>query len=338
MHLLNALGKDGRMHNELLAKRWAMNDHVAELMAAILHGDAGTVAALIGEGVEVNPRIVRHDARFCTPPLSAAAEAGRVDIVEMLIRAGADLTATDAAGSSALHEAVASSKAEVCQVLIRRGADVNARDVRGHTPLVDAIRNGNDYVFDILIEGGADVAVRSKLDVTPLHFAAAHGRVNMGRRLLELGAPAHVLARVHAPNSDTTWFSMGGRGEFTPLLAAVHSQSLELCRMLVAHGADPSFRQKRMRPGGPRATPSPVQDAIDAKRYDIARFFILECDIDLAQTSISQGSLSELARFDRRILEWLRVTETQQSVSVAVGATAGTLGAEVRQSVAVGPL
>jgi ankyrin repeat protein len=63
---------------------------------AIVGGAAGIVEALLGAGVEVNPK------RSALPPLHSAIASGRHDLVRLLLDAGADATACDAYGATAL--------------------------------------------------------------------------------------------------------------------------------------------------------------------------------------------------------------------------------------------
>ena len=68
-------------------------------------------------------------------PLHAAARMGRVDIVEFLILAGADINAKDSRDLTPLHWAAGRDELSVVRVLVVRGADINACDNEGATPL-----------------------------------------------------------------------------------------------------------------------------------------------------------------------------------------------------------
>lgn len=83
------------------------------------------------------------------------------EIVNLLIKAGADVNATDARGVTPLHVAAGSGVTSVIQILVRSGADVNAKDL--------ARDNG----------GGQE---------TPLHRAAFRGHQEAVRKLIALGA------------------------------------------------------------------------------------------------------------------------------------------------------
>jgi ankyrin repeat protein len=63
------------------------------------------------------------------PRLSAAVEA-----VTMLLDAGVDVNAVNEADFTALHGGAFRGVNEVIEILVKRGADINARDFRGRTP------------------------------------------------------------------------------------------------------------------------------------------------------------------------------------------------------------
>jgi ankyrin repeat protein len=313
-------------------------DHVQiiDLIYAIESGRLRKVEQLIAAGVKVNAPIVPGDYYRDAPALLRAADLGEVDICRVLIEAGADLAATNSRSRSALHAAAGSCCAETCEVLIAAGANVNARDHKGETPLFTAVHVGAKEVFESLLSAGADPDARSLLGTTPLHFAASRKESELGRKLLEQGAAAQVPARIYIPYSDAPW-SASALGKITALHLAVDSNSLELCRDLVAHGADPSFMPKRM---VDKDYLSPIQEAIAKKRYDIVNYFLFECETNFGQRTAGnlKRSLAVLAEGDEKILEWLRAAETQQGIATAIVAQAGSPSPDVNRTLSGGPL
>ncbi len=73
-------------------------------------------------------------------PLMLAARKGRVEALQLLIEAGADLDARNEAGQTALFLAVMKEHTEAVRVLIEAGADINAMTPEGETPLDAAKR------------------------------------------------------------------------------------------------------------------------------------------------------------------------------------------------------
>ena len=69
------------------------------------------------------------------PPLHRAAGHGAVNVIETLLRHGADVNATDEVGDTALHVAARSNQVDAIESLLTHGADANARNDVGWTPL-----------------------------------------------------------------------------------------------------------------------------------------------------------------------------------------------------------
>ena len=91
-----------------------------------------TVEKLIDEGANVEEK---HDG---WPPLLKAAETDRVDIMELLLQANADIHATNKKGRAALSFAAAPSMGKktadrTLECLLKWGADVNQEDYEGFT-------------------------------------------------------------------------------------------------------------------------------------------------------------------------------------------------------------
>lgn len=78
--------------------------------------------------------------------LRFAAQQGDIEMVEALIKHGAEIDAIDAEGNTALHYSAMRGNAAVVKALIDDGADVNARDVEGRTVLQVAEHNNHTDV------------------------------------------------------------------------------------------------------------------------------------------------------------------------------------------------
>jgi len=89
--------------------------------------------------------------------LYVASTTGRMQLLEALIEAGADVNVTDSNNTSALMRAAYSDYAEVArvQLLLSHGAGINVRDKNGDTALRVARRKGRTAVVEWLVKAGA---------------------------------------------------------------------------------------------------------------------------------------------------------------------------------------
>ena len=209
-------------------------------------------------------------------PVADASMHGDHDAVRALLRQGADVSAAQGDGMTALHWAAEHGDAELADILLYAGANVAAVTRIGeYTPLHLASRTGSPAVVRALLKAGAGVAVRtSTTGVTPLHLAAEAGNTEVVATLLEAGADANA--------KEAEW------GQ-TPLMFAAEQNRAGAIGVLLAHGADPRITTKTVDvtnmlaldraaaqlqrkvidasvPKGEQPTPSQVQAAIEASR------------------------------------------------------------------------
>jgi ankyrin repeat protein len=130
---------------------------VAQFLASILSGDAKLVASLIDGGqIDVNAPLETAHLRRCNALIVAAA-AGALEIVRVLLDAGALVDDTDEVGETALHHATRSAHAEMVDLLVSRGADLALRDCQFRSPLFFACLHADDRIALSLIGAGAPV-------------------------------------------------------------------------------------------------------------------------------------------------------------------------------------
>jgi len=109
-------------------------------------------------------------------PLHLAARAGNAQVAEALLKAGADVTAKDSGGATALRYAVEGGHERVVTVLLDAGAGVVGRfRGRGMDTLRCAVEGGHHLVVKALLDAGADVAAKDSTGQSPLRCAVDGG-------------------------------------------------------------------------------------------------------------------------------------------------------------------
>ncbi len=157
----------------------------AALWTAIERGDARAAFGAIADGARVDGR----GANGLTPLMLAAAH-GNLDLVQVLVEAGADVFTTDTqAGATPLHKACQGGSVEVVRVLLDAGAHVDAvAAMTGHTPLMDAVWFKQPAIAGELLARGARIELSTHYGFSFLDHLAYETRVNV------VGADAIVEA------------------------------------------------------------------------------------------------------------------------------------------------
>lgn len=158
-------------------------------------------------------------------------EAVRGDLatLELLLERGAHVHATDAAGSTPLHQAAWWDQVPAIRRLVAAGAALEARDGKGATPLAEAARNGSLGAVRALLDLGADRDAPLDGGGALLAWAAGRGLDELVACLL--GAGADVAAR-----------DDGGRDALMSAARGGHRATL---RLVLEHGASPDARDAR---------------------------------------------------------------------------------------------
>ncbi|XP_059351348.1 GA-binding protein subunit beta-1-like isoform X2 [Daphnia carinata] len=110
-----------------------------------------------------------------TTPLHAAAKAGHIETVELLLKAGIFRDAKTKVDRTALQMAAEEGFTAIVQLLLEAGADINAKDMLRMTALHWAVERGHRDVVMVLLSYGADVVVFNKFDKTAMDIACDNG-------------------------------------------------------------------------------------------------------------------------------------------------------------------
>jgi hypothetical protein len=102
-------------------------------------------------------------------------EAAQLEVINVLLQYGADVTLKDQFGQTPLH--IATTKGpDVVSAILNKKPDVNAQDKDGETPLHRAVHSVHYPEFvELLLAHGARVDIRDRRGETPLDILVARG-------------------------------------------------------------------------------------------------------------------------------------------------------------------
>jgi hypothetical protein len=139
-------------------------------------------------------------------PLHFAAAGHRPELVQILLKAGANPNATaNRRRSGPLHYAADGyinsdswnplRQARTIQALLDGGAEITAQDANGATPLHRAVRTRCVAAVKTLLEAGADPRIANKSGSTPFHLAVQNtGRGGSGAEIAKAAQRAIIEA------------------------------------------------------------------------------------------------------------------------------------------------
>ena len=187
----NATNKSGAS-----ALLWAATD-LAKVRCLLRHGANANLASVIGN----------------TPLIVAALRHGSAPVLRALLAHGAEVNAANDEGLSALIAAARIGDVEAVRLLIEHKADVNfaaasktSLRVVG-TPLMNAARGGHLDVLELLVKSGADINAMSN-EGPALSWAAHTDRRTCAEFLLQHGAKTDLAGKARSLRSDTGYTTL----------------------------------------------------------------------------------------------------------------------------------
>lgn len=172
------------------------------LFAAIRRDDRAGVGELLRKSPPLAIHAVAPEAQYESEiahwiyvgdtALHAAAAGYRVEIAQMLLRAGADPnSAKNHRHSQPLHYAAdgylesphwdAKRQVAMIRLLLEAGAEIHGQDQNGATPLHRAVRTRCAAAVACLLDAGGDATIKNKPGSTPFHLAVQNtGRGGSG--------------------------------------------------------------------------------------------------------------------------------------------------------------
>uniref|UniRef100_A0A8C2THJ5 Kinase D interacting substrate 220 n=1 Tax=Coturnix japonica TaxID=93934 RepID=A0A8C2THJ5_COTJA len=153
-------------------------------MLAAEQGNLEIVQELLKKGANCN----LEDADNWTALISAAKE-GHTAIVAELLSYGVNLEHRDLGGWTALMWASYKGRTEVAKLLLEKGANPNITGMQYSVyPIIWAAGRGHSDIVHLLLQHGAKVNCSDKYGTTPLVWAARKGHLDCVKYLLQMGA------------------------------------------------------------------------------------------------------------------------------------------------------
>ncbi|XP_014769356.1 fibronectin type 3 and ankyrin repeat domains protein 1 isoform X1 [Octopus bimaculoides] len=138
------------------------------LMHACIHGQLAAVKILVQNGALYEDFDLGGSA-----PLHYAVDSCDSDLIEWMIRNGADVNIQDknAHWTPLMRCASLNGNKLIALTLIRNGADIDLRDIDGKTCLMIAVINGYQKLVDVLLDNNANIVIYNKNGHTAYELA-----------------------------------------------------------------------------------------------------------------------------------------------------------------------
>ncbi|XP_023855356.1 kinase D-interacting substrate of 220 kDa B isoform X4 [Salvelinus sp. IW2-2015] len=221
------------------------------LMLASEQGSIEIVQELIRRGANVN-----LDDVDCWSALICAAKEGHVDVVKELLDSSAYMEHRDMGGWTALMWTAYKGRVEVTKVLLDNGANPNTTGQQYSVyPIIWAAGRGHAKIVQVLLENGAKVNCSDKYGTTPLIWAARKGHFDCVMHLLENGADV----------------DQEGANSMTALIVAVKGGFTEVVKELLKRNPNVNMTEKdgntALMIAAKEGYTEIVQDLLDAGTY-----------------------------------------------------------------------
>ena len=178
---------------------WHNLKGVWPICLAAQKGGVEIIQMLIDAGAEVN---AQNDTTLATAIIQAS-HFGYVDAVNLLLSNKADPHDANAKGTTALMRAAQEGHIEIAQSLLRANVDVNRRNQEGMNALMLASQRGHSNIVRILIQAKAAMDDQTTQGSTALMLACKRGHEDCAQILVSMGAEICMLDKRERTAKET---------------------------------------------------------------------------------------------------------------------------------------
>jgi ankyrin len=224
----------------------------SDVADAVMRGKKDVLRTLLNQKADVN--VPQVDG---TTALHWAVRADDLESADLLLKAGARVSAATRDGATPMQLASLNGSATMIDRLVKAGADVNAPlSSFGDTALMLASRTGKPDAVKVLLDAGARVDAKETWgDTTALMWAVSEGNQAVVRLLIDKGSDVNARSKF-VPSATGRGFEgatptapranqaveENASGSLTPLMFAAREGDLESAKMLIAAGAQIDVR------------------------------------------------------------------------------------------------
>ncbi|MFC0773397.1 ankyrin repeat domain-containing protein [Terrimonas alba] len=156
---------------------------------AIKSGQKNIIETFLKKGMAPNVLLPEDEK-----PLHLAAEYGQLDIVKLLVNAGANVN-EKSKGETALKRAIEQKKLDCAKFLLQAGTRINTGDEKEESLLFTAARYFDRDIFQELLNNKANVNVETWMDGPLLNYAVENENVDCINMLLKAGVNINAKDR-----------------------------------------------------------------------------------------------------------------------------------------------
>ena len=284
-----------------LRRRFAMAPEAQSIIAAATRGDLAAVEAELAR----DSALAASSNETGDTALHQAAKNGHVDVVRVLLAAGAQVNAVRGDGYRPIHCALMpnwffqvkpGARSAIVELLLSSGAE--------YTIFVAAMRGDDSFVREALARDRSLANFEDTCHHRVLSAAVRRGDVTLTRLLLEHGANPN-LPEEGAPRGLSLWI-------------AVNDRQHEIVRMLLAHGADPN--------GLVESSGTPMMQAAAKKDAELLKLLGAhggrppgQSERDRVARLLEEGQLDEAERLLRANPQWIHDDEAGWGDGILAG-------------------